>query len=59
MPLYAYKCPRCEAQCSELRAVKDRADGPLCYRCGQWKMDPIITPVAGIVRNPAVPKEPK
>jgi putative FmdB family regulatory protein len=56
MPLYAYQCPKCLAETSELRKVDERNDGLLCYRCGKADMNLILdAPPMGIVRNPAVP----
>lgn len=57
MPLYHYQCPRCRAETSDLRKMDERDDGPICYRCAQAQMNLILCPVAGIVKNPAVPKQ--
>ena len=56
MPLYTYQCPNCGAQRNEMRTVEDRNNGSRCYRSCKAKMVLVITPVAGIVKNPAVPK---
>lgn len=59
MPLYDYKCGICpSAERYAMRKIADRYIGPKCYRCG-LNMHLIVSPVAGIVKNPAVPKRPK
>ena len=56
MPLYAYECPLCGGQTSEMRKVDERNDGLACYRCGKGNMVLILSePPMGIVKNPAVP----
>ncbi len=61
MPFYTYVCPRCDAETTELRSADDRnKDLPLCYNGDvPCEMEPVHTPVAGYVRNPAVPKRNK
>ncbi len=61
MPFYLYRCPRCDATTEELRPMDDRNTNlPLCYNHDvPVEMEPTITPVPGIVRNPAVPKRSK
>lgn len=56
MPLYSYECTdsKCYGRQRELRAVADRHIAPTCY-CGK-QMKLRIEPVAGVVKNPAVPK---
>lgn len=58
MPLYAYECRDCKVQRTDMRTVVERNDGPWCDRCKR-KMNLIISPVAGIVKNPAVPRRSK
>ena len=61
MPFYTYKCERCGATAEELRPMDDRnTNPPVCYN-GDVPIDmkPVITPVAGVVRNPAVPRRSK
>lgn len=55
MPLYQYRCEPCRAERSDIRLVAERHDGPACDRCGK-QMTLTITPVPGIVKNPAVPR---
>lgn len=57
MPLYEYECPKCKAQTQEMRCIVDRDNGPPCYRCSNNRMDLVVSPVAGVVKNPAVPRE--
>ncbi len=54
-PFFTYKCPRCDAETTELRAMDDRERNlPICYNGDvPCTMEPVITPVAGYVRNPA------
>lgn len=55
-PLFEYECPRCKNRKMDMRSIPERFDGPECYRgCGA-KMKLLVSPVAGIVKNPAVPK---
>jgi putative FmdB family regulatory protein len=57
MPLYEYECAKCKALTQELRAVADRTNGPVCYRCSNNRMDlVIISAPMGVVKNPAVPR---
>ncbi len=60
-PFFTYKCPRCDAETTELRPADDRnKDLPLCYNGDvPCEMELVTTPVAGYVRNPAVPKRSK
>lgn len=55
MPLYSYRCKACGWQREDMRKVDERHDGPQCDRCRQL-MRLEIDPVAGVVKNPAVPK---
>lgn len=57
MPLYVYKCERCNAERSDMRKVDDRHIRPICL-CGNG-MALQIGAVPGIVRNPAVPRRAK
>ena len=55
MPWYVYACPRCGATAEELRPMDDaKKNPPVCYM-GDVPIDMqlVITPVPGIVRNPA------
>lgn len=63
MPTYTFQCPRCQrteehilgmSQAEKFRRTCD-ADG----RHTKAHMVRVIAPVAGIVRNPAVPKRPR
>lgn len=56
MPLYAYKCDVCKAEAQDVRKIDERHDGPRCHRCGAV-MVLQVSPVAGIVKNPAVPRK--
>lgn len=58
MPLYVFECAICNSQRSEMRTIEERNDGPECDRC-RWPMILVISPVAGIVKNPAVPRRSK
>lgn len=55
MPLYSYECPPCNMTRYEMARIEDRHNGPKCYRCAR-EMKLILSPVAGVVRNPAVPR---
>lgn len=55
MPLYEFQCPRCEKYRSDVRTVEARHDGPRCDHCGA-KMTLLMSPVRGIVKDPAVPR---
>lgn len=59
MPLYQYRCPRCAAEVTEMRPMDDRnRDRPICHNGdAPMVMDLIISPVPGIVKNPAVPRK--
>ncbi len=54
MPLYVYKCPKCNAERSDIRCVADRHDAPRCD-CGE-KMVLQLGATPGIVKDPAVPR---
>lgn len=55
MPLYSYTCADCDRTRQEMRLIADREDVLPCESCGQpMKLE--ISPVAGIVKNPAVPR---
>jgi len=57
-PLYDYRCEDCENGRQDMRTVAERHDGPKCDFCsGQMKL--VISPVAGVVKNPAVPRRSK
>lgn len=55
-PQYEYQCPNCGAVCADKRTVDERNDGPRCYLSCKVKMELLISPVAGVVKDPAVPK---
>ena len=55
MPVYEYRCPKCKAQFDDVRSVAEREYTPACYRCGA-KTELVVSAVAGIVKNPAVPR---
>lgn len=61
MPVYEYACPNCEAQRNDIRAVAERKDGPFCggSDCFGIKMELILSPTPGIVKDPAVPRSNK
>lgn len=55
MPLYEYACISCRRKKTVMNSVEDRRrNAPTC-QCGSW-MRIQISPVAGRVKNPAVPK---
>jgi putative FmdB family regulatory protein len=65
MPLYQYRCPHCGETKVELLSMDDRDSFDHVPRCGPSSLHPLAgtvpmrrmqTPVAGIVRNPAVPR---
>ncbi len=58
-PFYLYRCPRCDAETEEMRPMDDRnKDLPLCYNGDvPCEMELVTTPVAGYVKNPAVPRK--
>lgn len=58
MPIYEYKCSSCRRTRTEIRSVEDRRRGAPTCRCGAW-MALQVSPVAGVVRNPAVAKRKK
>lgn len=56
MPVYEYRCFECGHTQDEIRAIADRtANAPECPHC-ELIMTPVIGPVRGVVKNPAVPK---
>lgn len=55
MPFYQYECAKCEHRRGDVRTVAERHDGPTCDVC-KAQMKLVVTPVAGIVKNPAVPR---
>lgn len=59
MPVYAYDCPKpgCFGRMVDMRSIDERHEGPLCH-CGT-PMELRITPVFGVVKNPAVPRSSK
>lgn len=58
MPLYEYRCTRCNGGTLEMRKIEERHDAPECWTCKR-PMRLRVTPVAGVVKNPAVPRSPK
>lgn len=54
MILYEYQCPNCGAVKSAQRKVENRHNGP--KHCGSKPMELLISTVAGVVKNPAVPR---
>lgn len=54
MPLYEYKCEKCEHLQEELNSVAGRFDGPDCTKCMGFCRLTISTP-ADPVLNPARP----
>ena len=61
MPFYTYKCPLCDAEVEEMREMDDRrTNPPMCYNAETpIRMELVTNPVAGIVKNPAVPRRSK
>lgn len=55
MPLYVYKCERCDSQRSDIRTIAERNIGPSCDHCG-LTMKLQVSAVPGFVKNPAVPR---
>lgn len=55
MPLYEYRCEPCNKERTDIRTIAERHEGPRCDRCKQ-EMNLVVSPVAGIVKNPAVPR---
>jgi len=55
MPLYQYKCQWCDRITEGMRTVQERGFTPECYFCGK-ATTLIVSPVRGIVKNPAVPR---
>lgn len=58
MPLYEYICAKCKSGQEAMRTVEAREIAPECFFC-KVPMALIVSPVAGIVKNPAVPRRPK
>lgn len=56
MPLYEYECDRGHSNRDEYRSVAKRRAGPSCAACGT-QMKLILSATAGVVKNPAVPKQ--
>lgn len=56
MPLYTYRCNPCKKERDDMRRIEERHDGPQCDRCRK-KMFLQISPVAGVVVNPAAPRQ--
>jgi putative FmdB family regulatory protein len=54
MPLFEYRCTVCLKTATEIRCIAERDKAPTC--CGV-PMQREITPVHGVVKNPAVPKK--
>ena len=58
MPIYEYKCVNCRRTRTEIRSIKDRRrEAPTCV-CKAF-MILTVSPVAGGVKNPAVPRRRK
>lgn len=55
MPLYEYECVTCDTRREDMRTVAERGLGPTCDRCRK-PMSLVVSPVAGVVKNPAVPR---
>jgi putative FmdB family regulatory protein len=55
MPIYVYEC-RVGHQTEVICSIADRDKPVTCRQCGKKKTQRVATPVAGIVRNPAVPR---
>lgn len=55
MPLYSYHCKPCDASRLDVRKIDERHNGPKCDRCRR-KMVLQVSPVSGVVKNPAVPR---
>ena len=60
MPLYEYYCALCNRYEMEMRLIVEREQKPLpkCGQCGD-ETKPVISPVRGVVKNPAVPRRSK
>jgi putative FmdB family regulatory protein len=58
MPIYSYRCADCGLVREEIRCIKDRDRKITCEKCGTPARRE-ITPVTGIVKNPAVPRRVK
>lgn len=54
MPLYEYVCTQGHTH-TLMRSIADRREPLICAACNK-PMTLAISPVAGTVRNPAVPK---
>jgi predicted nucleic acid-binding Zn ribbon protein len=46
MPVYPYKCPRCQLECEEVREVDQRNEPVLCS-CGEFMERKMATPTLG------------
>lgn len=55
MPAYQYACQKCDTTRLDMRCVAERHDAPLCDRC-RAPMTLVVSPVFGVVKNPAVPR---
>ncbi len=55
MPFYTYRCERCDITREDLKCMAARDKLPRCTTCKK-PMPREIEPVAGVVKNPAVPK---
>jgi putative FmdB family regulatory protein len=56
MPLYSYMCDLCHRGRTDIRTIENRHKGPTCDFC-RGSMRLLIDAVAGVVKDPAVPKE--
>lgn len=61
-PIYLYECSICGKTLEEMRCIASRDSLPYCYcnvdhRGVANAMQRVVTPVKGIVKNPAVPRK--
>lgn len=58
MPIYQYECQKwaCGTQYEAMKCIEQRQYAPRCPKCKGLTGKLVITPVRGIVKNPAVPK---
>lgn len=43
MPIYEYECPNCQLRVEKLVISSERDVRPTCPKCGQAKMDKVIS----------------
>lgn len=56
MPTYTYECHECRRSMDADRRIDSRhKDAPVCPTC-DLHMWLVVSPVAGVVRDPAVPR---